>query len=85
MFQFLSEKTQEAVAHSNDVAEEVLSTMRTVRSFACEDVESDRFYEKLTRTLLVTRQKAFAYVGYLWVSEVRRRSLLKNVRGTLLV
>ncbi|KAH7684531.1 Protein HAF-4, partial [Aphelenchoides avenae] len=69
-YDFLSEKTQEAVAHSNDVAEEVLSTMRTVRSFACEDVESDRFYEKLTRTLLVTRQKAFAYVGYLWVSEL---------------
>lgn len=38
-YDFLSEKTQEAVAHSNDVAEEVLSTMRTVRSFACEDVE----------------------------------------------
>lgn len=33
-YDFLAEKTQEAVAHSNDVAEEVLSTMRTVRSFA---------------------------------------------------
>uniref|UniRef100_A0A914BYQ2 ABC-type antigen peptide transporter n=2 Tax=Acrobeloides nanus TaxID=290746 RepID=A0A914BYQ2_9BILA len=69
-YDYLSEKTQEAVAHSNDVAEEVLSTMRTVRSFACEDVEGDRFFDKLTNTLNVTKQKAFAYVGYLWVSEL---------------
>jgi ATP-binding cassette subfamily B (MDR/TAP) protein 9 len=68
-YDYLSEKTQEAVAHSNDVAEEVLSTMRTVRSFACEEVEVDRFYAKLTTTLGVTQRKAFAYVGYLWVSE----------------
>lgn len=58
------------MAHSNDVAEEVLSTMRTVRSFACEEVEGDRFYDKLSYTLLVTRRKAFAYVGFLWVSEL---------------
>ncbi|KAI1709594.1 ABC transporter transmembrane region domain-containing protein [Ditylenchus destructor] len=69
-YDFLSEKTQESVAQANDVAEEVLSTMRTVRSFACEDVESERFYEKLTLTLHVTKKKAFAYVGYLWVSEL---------------
>uniref|UniRef100_A0A1I7S7I3 ABC-type antigen peptide transporter n=1 Tax=Bursaphelenchus xylophilus TaxID=6326 RepID=A0A1I7S7I3_BURXY len=69
-YDFLSEKTQEAVAHSNDVAEEVLSTMRTVRSFACEDIEADRFYQKLTTTLSVTRKKAFAYVGFLLTSEL---------------
>lgn len=69
-YDFLAEKTQEAVAHSNDVAEEVLSTMRTVRSFACEEIEGDRFFDKLTYTLNVTRKKAFAYVGYLWVSEL---------------
>jgi ATP-binding cassette subfamily B (MDR/TAP) protein 9 len=69
-YDFLAEKTQEAVAHSNDVAEEVLSTMRTVRSFACEEIEGDRFYDKLTYTLNITKKKAFAYVGYLWVSEL---------------
>lgn len=49
---------------------QVLSTMRTVRSFACENVEGDRFYLKLTKTLNVTKTKAIAYVGFLWVSEV---------------
>ncbi|KIH63645.1 ABC transporter, ATP-binding protein, partial [Ancylostoma duodenale] len=66
----LSERTQNAVAESNDVAEEVLSTMRTVRSFACENVEGDRFYLKLTKTLNVTKTKAIAYIGFLWVSEL---------------
>uniref|UniRef100_A0A1I7UJF4 ABC transmembrane type-1 domain-containing protein n=1 Tax=Caenorhabditis tropicalis TaxID=1561998 RepID=A0A1I7UJF4_9PELO len=66
----LSERTQDTIAESNDVAEEVLSTMRTVRSFACENVESDRFYGKLTHTLNVTRTKAIAYIGFLWVSEL---------------
>ncbi|PAV72778.1 hypothetical protein WR25_15285 [Diploscapter pachys] len=69
-YDFLSEKTQNAIADSNDVAEEVISTMRTVRSFACENVESDRFYEKLTVTLKITKTKAIAYVGFLWVSEL---------------
>ncbi|ETN84773.1 antigen peptide transporter 2 family protein [Necator americanus] len=68
-YDYLSEKTQDAVAESNDVAEEVLSTMRTVRSFACENVEGDRFYLKLTKTLSITKTKAIAYVGFLWVSE----------------
>ncbi|CAJ0930327.1 unnamed protein product, partial [Mesorhabditis belari] len=69
-YDYLSEKTQNAVAHSNDVAEEVISTMRTVRSFACEAFEGDRFYAKVTDTLNVTKTKAFAYVGFIWVSEL---------------
>uniref|UniRef100_A0A915CN03 ABC transmembrane type-1 domain-containing protein n=1 Tax=Ditylenchus dipsaci TaxID=166011 RepID=A0A915CN03_9BILA len=44
-------------------------TMRTVRSFACEEVEADRFYNKLSDTLAVTKRR-LAYVGYLWVSEL---------------
>ncbi|KIH49353.1 hypothetical protein ANCDUO_20572, partial [Ancylostoma duodenale] len=35
----LSEETQNSVAHANDVAEEVLSAIRTVKSFACERFE----------------------------------------------
>uniref|UniRef100_A0A915MQ55 Uncharacterized protein n=1 Tax=Meloidogyne javanica TaxID=6303 RepID=A0A915MQ55_MELJA len=66
-YDFLSERAQEAIAHSNDVAEEVISTMRTVRSFACEDYEAGRFYDKLTNTLGVTKRKSFAYVIFLWL------------------
>ncbi len=38
----MSEKTQTALADANQVADEVLSSMRTVRSFACETREADR-------------------------------------------
>uniref|UniRef100_A0A1I8AQE6 ABC-type antigen peptide transporter n=1 Tax=Steinernema glaseri TaxID=37863 RepID=A0A1I8AQE6_9BILA len=69
-YDLLSERTQEAVAQSNDVAEEVLSTMRTVRSFACENIEADRYFDKLTHTMNVTKLKAFAYVGFIWVNEL---------------
>ncbi|KAK6010704.1 hypothetical protein OSTOST_24242, partial [Ostertagia ostertagi] len=35
----LSEETQNSIAQANDVAEEVLSAIRTVKSFACERFE----------------------------------------------
>ncbi|KHN73722.1 ATP-binding cassette sub-family B member 9 [Toxocara canis] len=75
-YDVLSERTQQAVALSNDVAEEVLSTMRTVRSFACENVEADRYYVKLTNTLNVAKTKAIAYIGFLWVSELFQTFIL---------
>lgn len=41
-FQKLSEETMNTIAKSNDVAEEVLSAIRTVKSFACERFEGHR-------------------------------------------
>ncbi|KAK6045971.1 hypothetical protein COOONC_16524 [Cooperia oncophora] len=38
----LSEETQNSIAQANDVAEEVLSAIRTVKSFACERYEGYR-------------------------------------------
>lgn len=66
----LSEVTQDAIASSNDTAEEVISTMRTVRSFACEEFESQRYFDKLTHTLNVTWKKAIAYLIFIWASEI---------------
>ncbi|CEF68553.1 ATP-binding cassette sub-family B member 9 [Strongyloides ratti] len=66
----LSELTQDAIASSNDTAEEVISTMRTVRSFACEEFESQRYFDKLTDTLNVTWKKAISYLIFIWASEI---------------
>jgi ABC-type multidrug transport system fused ATPase/permease subunit len=63
-FQRLSEKTQKAIAESNRAAEETVGSIRTVRSFACEVKESERFEERLEKTLQVSKQKAWAYMGY---------------------
>uniref|UniRef100_A0A0K0FUY4 ABC-type antigen peptide transporter n=1 Tax=Strongyloides venezuelensis TaxID=75913 RepID=A0A0K0FUY4_STRVS len=66
----LSEETQDAIASSNDTAEEVISTMRTVRSFACEEFETQRYFDKLTYTLKITWKKAIAYLIFIWASEI---------------
>uniref|UniRef100_A0A914W7W3 ATP-binding cassette sub-family B member 9 n=1 Tax=Plectus sambesii TaxID=2011161 RepID=A0A914W7W3_9BILA len=78
-YDILSERTQDSVAKANDVAEEVLSTMRTVRSFACENVESDRYYGFLTITLGIVKVKAFAYIGFIWVNELCQMFILVAV------
>ncbi len=55
---------------ANDVAEEVISAMRTVKSFACEKYESQRFVDFLDITLGIATRKSLAHVGFLWTSEV---------------
>jgi len=61
----LSEETQKALADANAVAEEGLSTMATVRSFAAECMESQRFAAKLADFSKLMRRQARFYVVYL--------------------
>ncbi|CAJ0592093.1 unnamed protein product [Cylicocyclus nassatus] len=75
----LSEKTQTLIADANQIAEEVLSTMRTVRSFACERREADRFESKLGATLRMNKKKAIAYMGYAWNNEFCENAILVAV------
>jgi ATP-binding cassette subfamily B (MDR/TAP) protein 9 len=70
--QRLSEDTQTSLAKANEVADEVLSSMRTVRSFANEMAEADRYGSFLNITLNISKKKAWAYVGYIWTNEVLR-------------
>jgi len=61
----LSEKTQKALADANSVAEEGLSSMATVRSFAAEKLESERFGAKLQEFARLMQTQAFFYIAYL--------------------
>ncbi|CAM9281419.1 unnamed protein product, partial [Heterosigma akashiwo] len=45
--QKLSKKTQDALADANTTAEETLSSMTTIRSFACEDCEALEYARRL--------------------------------------
>uniref|UniRef100_A0A0K0EEZ9 ATP-binding cassette sub-family B member 9 n=1 Tax=Strongyloides stercoralis TaxID=6248 RepID=A0A0K0EEZ9_STRER len=78
-YDMLGEKTQETIADANKKAEEVLSTMRTVRSFACEIKESDQFETCLYRTLDVRRKESIAYMGYTWMNEFCDNAVLVTV------
>lgn len=61
----LSEATQKALADSNAVAEEGLSTMSTVRSFAAEQLEAQRFGAKLAEYAKLVRDMARFYTVYM--------------------
>ncbi|KHN73719.1 ATP-binding cassette sub-family B member 9 [Toxocara canis] len=63
----LSERMQSTIATSNQIAEEVMSTMRTVRSFACESRESQRFENSLDEVVQISKKKSAFFVGFMWV------------------
>lgn len=69
-YQTLSKKVQDSLAKANEVAEETCSSMRTVRSFANEPVETARYADKLVVTHKLKVKEAFAYAGYVWSNEL---------------
>lgn len=60
---------QDSFASANGVAEEVVSTMRTVRSFANENGERDRYKDKMNDVYSVKKKQALAYAGYISSNE----------------
>ncbi|KAK0424982.1 hypothetical protein QR680_008962 [Steinernema hermaphroditum] len=75
----LSERTQKALADANHVAEQTLSTMRTVRSFACEDKETERFEGFVGETIHINKKKSVAYMFYTWLNEGCDNAILVGV------
>uniref|UniRef100_A0A915MBE7 Uncharacterized protein n=1 Tax=Meloidogyne javanica TaxID=6303 RepID=A0A915MBE7_MELJA len=75
----IAEESQNSVAKANDVAEEVLSAIRTVKSFACERFESLRFLSYLNVTLSIGARKATAHVGFLLTTEFLQMGILTMV------
>jgi ATP-binding cassette subfamily B (MDR/TAP) protein 9 len=60
----LSKATQERLAQANSIAEECLSTMTTVRSFACGPAEGRLYRGKLDEYYALNKQEARAYAAY---------------------
>lgn len=69
-FQRLSKKVQTSIAKANEVAEEVISAMRTVRSFANERGAREDYARKLDTTYALKVKEAVAYGGYSWCTQV---------------
>ena len=66
----VSEQVQNALAKANSSAEEVISSMRTVRSFAAEKSEAGRYWEKLQNTLDCIKKETVIACGYRWSTEM---------------
>ena len=53
----ISSRVQQSLGNASGVADESLSNIRTVRSFAAEPVESDRFLQALDKALEIAKKK----------------------------
>lgn len=62
-YQKLATKVQESLSEANQVALEIFSNMKTVRSFANEEGECQRYEAKLQDTYTLNKVEAMAYGG----------------------
>ncbi|HEY2028452.1 MAG TPA: ABC transporter transmembrane domain-containing protein [Myxococcales bacterium] len=56
----LSKEVQDALAAANEIAEEAISGIRTVRSFTAEPAEVARYAEKTQRSYQLAKRRAYA-------------------------
>nr|AGV39001.1 transporter 1 ATP-binding cassette sub-family B [Rattus norvegicus] len=70
VYQSLAVKVQESLAKSTQVALEALSAMPTVRSFANEEGEAQKFRQKLEEMKPLNKKEALAYVIEVWTMSV---------------
>uniref|UniRef100_A0A8D1BUR1 Antigen peptide transporter 1 n=1 Tax=Sus scrofa TaxID=9823 RepID=A0A8D1BUR1_PIG len=68
--QVLAAQVQESLAKSSQVAIEVLSAMPTVRSFANEEGEAQKFKQKLQDMKTLNQKEALAYAVDLWTTSI---------------
>ncbi len=61
----LSKEVQDALAAAAEVAEEAISGIRTVRSFAAEKAESKRYSEKVQHSFSLARHRAYAGAAFM--------------------
>nr|QNH67875.1 ATP-binding cassette transporter subfamily B member 9 [Brachionus rotundiformis] len=71
----LSSRVQKCMADSNDVAEQALSTIRTVRSFANEDGEFSSYSFKLKDMLKLKIRQALMFTSYDWAVKIAELSM----------
>ncbi|KAM9547779.1 ABC-type oligopeptide transporter ABCB9 [Salvelinus alpinus] len=71
----LTKEVQTALAQANQVAEETVSSMKTVRSFANEEQEADSYYSRLHVMFQLNKKQALAYALYMWSSCISELAL----------
>ncbi|XP_070690349.1 ABC-type oligopeptide transporter ABCB9 isoform X1 [Pempheris klunzingeri] len=71
----LTKEVQTTLAEANKVAEETISAVRTVRSFANECGEVNSYYSKLLVMFQLNKKQALAYACYMWSSCISELAL----------
>ncbi|KAG9345262.1 hypothetical protein JZ751_009808 [Albula glossodonta] len=78
-YQALSVQVQDSLARANDVAMETFSSIKTVRSFANEDGETQRYKQRLEETYSLNKQEAAAYAASTWTNSLSSLALKVSI------
>ncbi|TRY66057.1 hypothetical protein DNTS_025946 [Danionella cerebrum] len=78
-YQKLAVQVQESLAKANDVATETFSSMKTVRSFANEDGETERYRKCLEDTYALNKVEAAAYAASTWTNSMSSLALKVSI------
>ncbi|MBN3281379.1 TAP1 protein, partial [Polyodon spathula] len=78
-YQNLSVRVQESLAKANAVAMETFSSMKTVRSFANEGGEAERYRDKLEETYWLNKIEAAAYAASSWTNSLSSLALKVSI------
>ncbi|XP_074508784.1 antigen peptide transporter 1 isoform X1 [Sebastes fasciatus] len=73
--QTIAVKLQESLAKANQVATETFSCMKTVRSFANEDGETEKYRRRLEDTYALNKKEAVAYAASTWANSMTTMTL----------
>ncbi|XP_028327135.1 antigen peptide transporter 1 [Gouania willdenowi] len=73
--QTIAAQVQESLAKANQAATETFSCIKTVRSFANEDGETERYRQCLEHTYGLNKKEAAAYAGSTWANSMSSLTL----------
>lgn len=72
VFQSISKEVMDSLAKSNQVATETFSYIKTVKCFANEDGETEKYRAKLDKTYALNKKEAAAYASSMCANSVSR-------------
>lgn len=72
VFQSISKEVMDSLAKANQVATETFSYVKTVKCFANEDGETEKYRAQLDKTYALNKKEAAAYAGSMWANSVSR-------------
>lgn len=73
--QSISKEVMESLAKANQVATETFSYVKTVKCFANEDGETEKYRAQLDKTYALNRKEAAAYAGSMWANSMASLAL----------
>lgn len=70
MLQTIGIQVQDSLAKANQVATETFSYIKTVKSFANEDGETEKYRQRLDDTYALNKKEAMAYASSMFANNV---------------